>query len=77
MKAKANPDGAAARTLLFDWMKQLHPNSTPIYGPMLVAAHPDGTLYAADAADTFALFAGGTFGTETSPGFAPRRRASS
>ncbi|MBQ3810485.1 MAG: chitobiase/beta-hexosaminidase C-terminal domain-containing protein, partial [Kiritimatiellae bacterium] len=63
-----HPDGAAARTLLFDWMKRLHPNSTPIYGPMLVAAHPDGTLYAADAADTFALFAGGTFGTETYDG---------
>ena len=63
-----HPDGAAARNLLFGWMKQLHPNSNPVYGPMLVAAHPDGTLYAADAADTFALFSGGTFGTETYDG---------
>ncbi len=60
-----HPDGAAARNLLFDWMKRLHPNSNPAYGPMLVAAHPDGTLYAADAADTFAIYDGGTFGTQT------------
>ena len=63
-----HPDGVAARNLLFEWMKRLHPTNSPIYGPMLVAARRDGTLFAPDAADTFAIYSGGTFGTETYDG---------
>ena len=56
-----HPDGAAAKTKIFDWYQTLNPNSTPPYGPALVAVKPDGRTVKATAG---AMTSGAVFGTE-------------